>query len=308
LGREPDADGARAYETLIRKLGAEQALPKMLKAFVRSAEYHERANALAMSYINRSLASQGERLINGSPVNHLISLGSFCLPALIFRDHGLRRYSLPFDWIFSTPPMVRECLADDFAGFLDRRYYRSITGPGRRDPGAEHDLYRERYGLPGLFAHHDPTQESHYLHFVRCVTRFREVMRSQDVKLFLLMGRPHHDLASEFPLMLEALHRAASNFVLICVELLDPVERGLTNLTSVARTGEHGLYRFTPSSYNAIGGFLPDKLDEWTLLRLVYGHKLDLKDSPWNGSEPAVADLVPSEQHDKEQRLEHVLR
>jgi hypothetical protein len=306
LGREPDSDGARAYESLIRKIGPERAIPKMLKAFLRSAEYRERADALAVSHINTTLALQGDRLINGRPVGHLVSLGSFCLPSLIFRDNGLRRYSLPFDWIFSTPQMVRDCLADDFAMFLDRRHYRSISHQ-RKDPGAEHEFYRERYGLPGLFAHRDPTQEPDYLYLTRCVTRFRQLLRSEDAKSFVLIGRANHDLANEFPRLLEALGRATTNFALLCIELLDPTEPGLSALVPVARTGDHALYRFTPSSYNAEGGFLPDKLDEWTLLRLVYRYKLDLKDSPWNSGESPLPTQLGREESSDTQEPEHAL-
>jgi Putative papain-like cysteine peptidase (DUF1796) len=301
LGREPDPDGARAYESLIRKLGPERAVPKMLKAFLRSAEYRERADALAVSYIKTTLASQGDQLVNGSPVGHLVSLGSFCLPSLLFRDNGLRKYSLPFDWIFSSPQMVRDCLADDFAVFLDRRHYQSVSHL-RTEPGAEHELYRERYGVPELFAHRDPTQEADYLYFVRCVERFRQLLRSEDAKLFLIIGRAHHDLTNEFPLLLEALTSATTNFVLLCIELLDPTEPGVSAIVPVARNGNHALYRFTPSSYNAEGGFLPDKLDEWTLLRLVYRYKLTLKDSPGTGGGPrGPAHLSPEESRDSEE-------
>ena len=278
LGREPDLEGARAYEELIREIGPERAIPRMLEAFHRSAEYRARADSLAVSYINGRLASQGNELINGRPVAHLASLGSYCLPALIFRDNGLRRYSLPFDWIFSTPPMVRDCLANDFGLFLDRRYYRSLSH-GRKEPGADHQLYREHYNVPSLFAHRDPTRETDYLYFTRCVARFRQLMRSEDTKLFLVIGRPNHDLVNEFTLLLESLTRSTTNFVLLGVELLDPTEPGLTTLVPLVRLGQHGLYRFTPSSYNAEGGFLPDKIDEWTILRLIYRYKLELKDS-----------------------------
>jgi hypothetical protein len=306
LGREPDSEGARAYESLIRKVGTDRAIPKMLKAFRRSAEYRGRADALAVSHINSTLALQGDQLIDGRPVSHLVSLGSFCLPSLICRDNGLRRYSLPFDWIFSTPRMVRDCLADDFAEFLDRSHYRSVSHL-RKDPGAEHELYRARYDLPALFAHRDPTRETDYLYYTRCVTRFRQLMRSEDAKLFWLIGRANHDLTNEFPLLVEALTRATTNFVLLCVELLDPTEPGLSALVPVTRTGSHALYRFTPSSYNAQGGFLPDKLDEWTLLRLVYRYKLTLKDSPWvSGASPEAAQLELEESVDSE-APEHAL-
>lgn len=298
LGREPDSEGAHAYESLISKIGTERAVPKILRAFLGSAEYRQRADALAVSYINTVLASQGDQLINGRPVSHLVSLGSFCLPGLIFRDNGLRRYSLPFDWIFSTPQMVRDCLADDFATFLDRNHYRSIS-QHRTEPGAEHELYRERYDLPALFAHRDPTLDADYLYFTRCVTRFRQILRGEDAKLFLLIGRVNHNLPHEFPLLLEVLERATTNFVLLCIELLDPLEPGMSGLVPVVKMGNHALHRFTPSSYNAAGGFLPERLDEWTVLRLVYRYKLDLKDSPWGGEKPTdPAQLAAEESFD----------
>lgn len=278
LGREPDRAGARTYEVLIRRLGPERGLPRTLKALTGSEEYRRRADALAVSHVNSVLASRGDELINGRPVAHIASLGSFCLPGIIFRNNGLRRYSLPFDWIFSTPAMVRDCIADDFATFLDRRHHRSIDAH-RRDPGAEHDFYRERYGLPGLFAHRDPTRDCDYLYFVRCVTRFRQLLQSDDGKLFLLIGRAHHNLVNEFPLILHALSSATTNFVLLCVELHDPTERGVTSIVPVMRDGAHEFHRFTPSSYDAQAGYLPDRVDEWTLLRLVYRYKLCLKDS-----------------------------
>lgn len=306
LGREPDSEGARAYESLIDKVGTERAVPKILQAFLRSAEYRERADALAVSHINTTLASLGDQLINGRPVAHLVSLGSFCLPGLIFRDNGLRRYSLPFDWIFSTPQMVRDCLADDFATFLDRDHYRSIS-QDRTEPGAEHELYRERYDLPSLFAHRDPTREADYLYFTRCVTRFRQILRGEDTKLFLLIGRTNHNLPHEFPLLLEALERATTNFVLLGIELLDPVEPGMSSLVPLAKMGNHALHRFTPSSYNAAGGFLPEKLDEWSVLRLVYRYTLDLKDSPWGDEKPSEPAQLAAEESIDDGEPQHLL-
>ena len=280
LGREPDPEGARTYEDLMLKMGPERGVPKMLEAFLRSEEYCKHAGRAAVPHINAALASQSEHLINGYPVRHLVPLGNFCLPSIVCQANGLRKYSLPFDWIFSTPQMVRECLADDFAVFLDRQYYRSITRP-RGAPAAEHDLYRERYGIEGLFAHHDPTLEADYSYFVRCVTRFRKLLRSEDAKLFLVIGRSHNDLTNEFPLLLDSLTQATTNFALLCIELLEPVEPGLSTIVPLIRTGNHSLHRFTPSSFNSARTCFPDKLDEWTLLRLVYRYKLALRDSPW---------------------------
>lgn len=267
------------YEGLIRRIGAERAIPKMLKAFRSSAEYDARAGALAVSYIDSELAARGTGLIDGRPVAHLASLGSFCLPGNIMRHHGLRRYSLPFDWIFSSPQMLIDCLTDDFAAFLDPRYYRSIS-ESRWNPGAEHELYLEKYGIPAVFAHRDPTREQDYLYFTRCVARFRTLLSSPDPKLFLIMGRPNHDLANGFPRVLELLCRFTTSFVLLGIDVLDPTGDGQCALTQTAQIGTHCLYRYLPSSYHPEGAYFPDKIDDWNVLRLVYRYRIALQDSP----------------------------
>lgn len=107
--------------------------------------------------IARSLV---ERLVGRrpSPVEH-VALGTFCHVASALRDAGLRRWTGPFDWIFSTPAMISACLADDFAALLDPAQLASVC-PAELAHGAKrqgrHLVYEERYGLPPLFNHHDP--------------------------------------------------------------------------------------------------------------------------------------------------------
>ena len=45
------------------------------------------------------------------------------------------RSAMPFDWTFSSPAMVRDCLDDDFRAFLDPREYIAIGKRGRIDSG-----------------------------------------------------------------------------------------------------------------------------------------------------------------------------
>ena len=42
------------------------------------------------------------------------------------------RSAMPFDWTFSSPAMVRDCLDDDFRAFLDPREYIAIGKRGTR--------------------------------------------------------------------------------------------------------------------------------------------------------------------------------
>jgi hypothetical protein len=46
-----------------------------------------------------------------------ISLGHSCSPAAAIKSLGLRKYSLPFDWIFSNCEKVIECIYEDFKHF-----------------------------------------------------------------------------------------------------------------------------------------------------------------------------------------------
>ena len=116
-------------------------------------------------------------------VNH-ISLGSHCHTAQILKRTGLRTWSGPFDWIFSSPGMVRDCLADDFAGLLDRAQYESTSPDARPAPhewSCRHRLYAERHAIPYVFNHHDPaTSEADYRFLREGVRRLRTALARKD--------------------------------------------------------------------------------------------------------------------------------
>lgn len=112
-------------------------------------------------------------------LNH-VSLGSHCHMAQILKTEGLRTWSGPFDWIFSAPGMVRDCLADDFTALLDRSQYESTPLEERVAPHETrcgHRLYRERHAIPFVFNHHDPaTSEADYRFLEAGVRRLRAAL------------------------------------------------------------------------------------------------------------------------------------
>lgn len=112
-------------------------------------------------------------------VNH-VSLGCHCHMAQVLKTLNLRTWSGPFDWIFSTPGMVRDCLADDFASLLDRSQLESVPLSERPAPEigrCRHRIYRERHDLPAVFNHHDPaTSEADYAFLCEGVRRFRAAL------------------------------------------------------------------------------------------------------------------------------------
>lgn len=125
------------------------------------------------------------------PVEH-VALGTFCHVASALRDAGLRRWTGPFDWIFSTPAMISACLADDFAAFLDPAQLASVP-PAELAHGAKrqgrHLVYEERYGLPPLFNHHDPAASaSDARSFERAAGRMRAALGSGGRNLLYMMS------------------------------------------------------------------------------------------------------------------------
>ena len=121
-----------------------------------------------------------------------VALGTFCHVAAALRDCGLRRWTGPFDWIFSTPAMIASCLSDDFETFLDPRQFRSVpaaelTAGARRQ--CRHLGYEERFGLPPLFNHHDPAaNEGDRRQLERAVGRFRRVMAGDGPASFYMLS------------------------------------------------------------------------------------------------------------------------
>ncbi|WP_158302359.1 DUF1796 family putative cysteine peptidase [Sodalis glossinidius] len=98
----------------------------------------------------------GDKLINGVEVNHIVSLGSHCLAASILKKLGIKKYSLPFDWNFTHPGMVIDCLNDNFKVFLDKKYHKSIQvirESGIIDQCASHTYYEKKYKTVETFNH-----------------------------------------------------------------------------------------------------------------------------------------------------------
>ena len=128
-------------------------------------------------------------------VNH-VSLGSHCHMTQILKSAGLRSWSGPFDWIFSSPGMVRDCLADDFAALLDRDQYESTPPDARRAPDetrCRHRLYGERHAIPFVFNHHDPaSSEADYRFLQEGVRRLRAALDRPDARnrFYLMTALP----------------------------------------------------------------------------------------------------------------------
>ena len=106
---------------------------------------------------------------------HVCSLGTLCHSTKIIMNNKLKRESYPFDWIYSNPKNVLHMIEDDFKTFLDKSFYIS------KKLRAGHTHYDDN-----LFNHHNPKDnEAQYNYFVRCVNRFRDLLKTTEKKLFI---------------------------------------------------------------------------------------------------------------------------
>jgi len=115
-------------------------------------------------------------------INHVCSLGGLCHSSQILKRNKLKVCSYPFDWIFSNTSMIIDCIEDGFAKFLDKSYYTNVS-PLK----CGHSYYNTHYDKCVIFNHHNPLKKrKHYNYYVRCVDRFKQLLKYQEHKLFIM--------------------------------------------------------------------------------------------------------------------------
>lgn len=162
-------------------------------------------------------------------INYVCSLGSFCHTACYLRDNKLQHCSYPFDYVFSAPEMVTDCLRDDFKLFLDRtRYEEYVYFDGTIS--SNHKLYGKFSHSIGLnkethynltFRHNNITKDTDYNSFVRKVERFRLLLNKEEPKLFLLFSQDEEYTKKEIHELNDMLKTKTTNYQIMCVTMLN---------------------------------------------------------------------------------------
>lgn len=146
--------------------------------------------------------SDGLTALKGLKFSHAVSLGSHCYTSTVFKRLGLNLYSCPFDWMFTTVPMVQACIESDFKQFLDPKYYEPVPWQGGTQ--YKHSFYDTYW--QSNFSHFNPTTNEGYAYLVRCVERFRQVLASTAPTLFMFTTQIHPHQREEFDGYFSQLH------------------------------------------------------------------------------------------------------
>lgn len=218
LHREPDDAGLQHHvDGLAAAVANPERYGQLAEAFACGAEFE-------MAYTRRQLGAGSKYFLpdlGGVDFEYAVSIGSFCHAAEALKGAGMRTFSTPFDWLFSSPEMVAHCLEDDFRTFLDRAHYRPVPFQDRIVPTANlchHAYYQARFGIQHVFNHHDPSLDAQYAHFVRSVDRFRAVLASPVWKLFVLVSGAQFEI-QRLNALVSALHARTQRFVVMDLSL-----------------------------------------------------------------------------------------
>lgn len=216
LKREPDKTGLSNHARRLLDQGLGTGFPQTLAAFMNSPEYHR-------TFVSRAFGLSSAVSAAIFPTfKHVVSLGTQCYSSAMLQKLGLKRYSAPFDWLFSSCEMISHCIDDDFATFLDKAHYApdpEIRRAPKSTNRCDHLFYRSAFGVRHVFNHHDPTLDDDYAYFARCIERFRSVLRSGDHALFFLVTHARDQNRDNFLRLSDTLRAASSNTHLLFVEV-----------------------------------------------------------------------------------------
>lgn len=267
LGREPgeaELAGRRRNFRLTRALEDAAALTR---ALLRNPQA---GVALGVRLI---VESEPRPSLTSQPISSVISLGTHCYTSAMLSRQGLKRFSGPFDWIFSSLEMVTHCLEDDFRAFLDASYYAPVPVERRVD-GPEHNLcdhgyYLENFHVRHVFNHTDPTSVEGHAYLQRCVDRLRTVLTCGEPVLCVCVTPRRTCSASALEALARAVAARASNAHLLCVLLEEPDPAALLPVITHLGDAPH-LAQYSLRPVSAMGGTrFADPIDELPIARLL---------------------------------------
>jgi hypothetical protein len=280
LARDPIPEEVDYYSGMFRQHGSPGWVRASLQVLTDSAEFKLRMRGPVEA------AFLGAAEADSPPMRHAVSLGTSCYASWLLKDMGLRRYSAPFDWLFSSPQLVAHCLADDFATLLDRAHHEQYGVQGQ----ALHRFYHRGFateaapwGEAPLFFHHNPTTDENHARLVRVVDRFRRLLDSADDALFLMVigrNRPQADLVGSVEAVAAALEARTRNATLLAVAHTGITDQDGAQSARIWQCGPHSLHALRSSSEMVEGLAFAHYFDNLLIKRLIYRHRFDLKPQP----------------------------
>jgi beta-1,4-mannosyl-glycoprotein beta-1,4-N-acetylglucosaminyltransferase len=280
LMREADPIGLATHA---RSLNSGKTKPDhLIRAFLRSNEFREKSFKFATTYLdhllthprtsdlplrktlNATMDDNAQNITEPKPlVQYIVSLGTHCYTSWLLEQMNLRKYSLPFDYVFSDLGIISDCVDNNFSAFLDKTKYVKIDDEGR----CGHKFYSKEFNLPIIFNHHNVTEPDSYDHFVRSVERFRKILRNEGHKLFLCVTNDARTDDGKIKLLSDAISSQTNNCRIIVIMVSAPATRREMKLDR--RIGHADVYSFCPLTEMVNGLSFADELDNKEIEKLL---------------------------------------
>ena len=179
-------------------------------------------------------------------INYVISFGTLCHTAQFLKNNGLKLCSFPFDWIFSTPDIVFDCLEDSFTKLLSKKYYINHCDYPNNNTNCGHSLYCKR-----MFQHLNPRLENDYNYLKRCISRLDQCLHKKNNKLFIITyvedKKSFRDKISYFLEKANILNKYTTNYFILVINC---IYNGESKINSIFNNGNlfiYDLYTLSPS-------------------------------------------------------------
>ena len=139
-------------------------------------------------------------------INYTCSLGGVCHSSQFLKRNNLKLCSYPFDWIFSSCDNIIHCIEDKFNIFLDKSYYQDIHCAWNNNQCGH------KYYNINMFNHFDPRNEKDYKYYVRCVDRFKNLLKKKEHKLFIMIFVNMNNINENIKNMIIEFNNKFSNY------------------------------------------------------------------------------------------------
>lgn len=144
-------------------------------------------------------------------IKYVCSMGFVCHVARLLQRLNIKLCSYPFDWTFTPFKTVSECLKDDFKSFMDREQY--IPFHAKKCGHKQYNNQRV------LWNHHNPRDNPEdYAYVVRCVERFRALLKKPGSKLFIFFKvKGRENLLEQALLFEKVLSTVTTNYTILLI-------------------------------------------------------------------------------------------
>lgn len=133
-----------------------------------------------------------------------IPFGKDCVPASALRISGLRKESLPFDWVFGLPEHIKRSLDVNFSDWFDDSIEifeepNSYDDPIKENTSTKyitrHPNYPIKFGHRAFFAHMDFSDPEVVASVKKRIDRFNEIRHSNE-NIVLVTSIPYNQIIS----------------------------------------------------------------------------------------------------------------